>query len=47
MTRTVTLGCFVAAAISAFIGALGATLTSIPAIHGQLGMDPDPYWTTA
>jgi len=28
----------------ALIGAVGATLGSIPAIHGRLGVDPDAYW---
>ncbi len=41
---TVALGCFYAAGIVALIGAVGATLGSIPAIHGRLGVDPDTYW---
>lgn len=44
MRRTVALTCFVGAGVAALIGALGATLTSVPAIHGQLGVDPEPYW---
>ncbi len=44
MKRTIVLGCYVAAGIAALIGAMGAALTSVPAIHGQLGTDPDPYW---
>lgn len=44
MKRTIALGCFVGAGIAAAIGAVGATLTSVPAIHGQLALDPDPYW---
>ncbi len=42
--HTVALACFYAAGIVALIGAVGATLGSIPAIHGRLGVDPDPYW---
>lgn len=38
------LACFIGAGAAALIGAVGATLTSVPAIHGQLGIDPDPYW---
>ncbi len=41
---TVALACFYAAGIVALIGAVGATLGSIPDIHGRLGVDPDPYW---
>jgi drug/metabolite transporter (DMT)-like permease len=33
-----------AAGIVALIGATGATLGSISAIYGRLGVDPDPYW---
>jgi len=41
---TVALACFYTAGIVALIGAVGATLGSIPAIHGRLGVDPDTYW---
>lgn len=44
MRRKAALGCFVGAGVAALIGAAGATLTSVPAIHSQLGIDPDPYW---
>ncbi len=36
--------CFYAAGVMSLIGAVAATLTSIPAIHGRLGVDPDIYW---
>ncbi len=36
--------CFYATGLVALMGAVGATLGSIPAIHGRLGIDPDPYW---